>query len=296
MDSNITVAVPPDQQRLPDQQSRILSAALSGLSPNTCRVYKRHLSLFLASVPVLDREHVARYMGTIRDTSTYNQALSAIKRLAAQAAANGWIPYPAAIGIEGLPSKRLRGARGGHWLTLEQAQKLLAAPDGSTLPGKRDRAVLALLLGCGLRRDELARLNIAQLQSSAGRSVLSNLMGKGHRIRSIGIPQWVHAIVWDWLHAAKLREGLVVRSFRVDGSVHGSLSVSGIWNIVLEYAAATRVTVTPHDLRRTYAKLARTAGAPLEVIQKSLGHSSLTTTERYMATGEEANAGDYFQL
>jgi hypothetical protein len=56
-----------------DNKERVLSAALSGLSPNTCRVYKRHLSNFLAAVPILDREHVSRYMSTIPDTSNYNQ-------------------------------------------------------------------------------------------------------------------------------------------------------------------------------------------------------------------------------
>jgi integrase len=279
-----------------DNKERVLSAALSGLSPNTCRVYTRHLVNFLAAVPILDREHVARYMSTIPDTSNYNQALSAIKRLAAQSAANGWIPYPAAIGIDGLPAKRLRGTRSGTWLSLDQAKALLTSPDASTLAGKRDRAVLALLVGCGLRRDELSRLTCAQLVSQSGRTKIANLLGKGNRVRSILVPEWANFLVSSWKAAAHIDSGYLIRSFKTDGTLNGSLSVSGIWNVVLEHSTAIGVRIAPHDLRRTYAKLARTSGAPIEVIQHSLGHSSVTTTERYMATGEESNAGDYFSL
>jgi site-specific recombinase XerD len=61
---------------------------------------------------------------------------------------------------------RQKGTRLGNWLTREQAKDLLAVPDRSTLKGKRDFAILALLIGCALRRNELAELDVATIQLS----------------------------------------------------------------------------------------------------------------------------------
>ena len=81
------------------------------------------------------------------------------------------------------------------------------------------------------------------------------------------------------------------------GAAGASLSPAAVRDIVRRYGAAIGIPdLAPHDLRRTYAKLSRLGGAPLETIQKSLGHATLRTTECYLATGEEANAGDWIKL
>lgn len=277
--------------------SRILSAALSGLSPNTCRAYTRHLTGFLAHTSTFDREQVVKHLSRIplTDTPKYNQALSAIKRLASEAAENGWIDWTTARAISGIPARKLRGDLTGNWLTGDQASALLSAPP-DTLIGKRDKAVLALFLGTGLRREELTRLTLDQIQTRENRRMIVNLRGKGNRIRSVAIPVWADKTINQWTAAAGITSGILIRSFTSNGTMNGSVSVSTIWLIVERYAKQCKLTCTPHDLRRTFAKLARKNNAPLEVIQKSLGHSSISTTERYMNTGEESNAGDYFEL
>lgn len=277
----------------------VLAAALSGLSKNTCRVYSTHLTEFLFYLHVQDsaltRLSVEQYIASREFAlSSFNQMLSAIKRLAMQAAQHGWIAYSVAVQIDALRTRTQHGTKGGNWLTLDQARALLNAPDG-TMRGKRDKAVLALLLGCGLRRVELAKLAWAQMQKRDSRWMLIDIKGKGGRIRTIAVPDWVYTALDAWGTRAE-RSGFVVRSIREDGTINGSLSASGVWDIVLHYASLTGVVCTPHDLRRTFAKLARKNGAPLDVIQKSLGHSSVRTTEIYTSSGEEANAGDYFQL
>jgi len=90
---------------------------------------------------------------------------------------------------------------------------------------------------------------------------------------------------------------LLLRAVDSSGTITKSLSPSAVRDIVRHYGAKIQVPdLNPHDLRRTHARLARLGGAPIETIQKSLGHASVQTTERYMRTGEEANAGDYFAL
>ena len=90
---------------------------------------------------------------------------------------------------------------------------------------------------------------------------------------------------------------LILRSVRADGTITDSLSTSAVRKIGRRYGSLIGIPdLNPHDLRRTYAKLARTGGCPIETVQKSLGHSSVRTTELYLQTGEECNAGDYIAL
>ena len=91
----------------------------------------------------------------------------------------------------------------------------------------------------------------------------------------------------------------LLRSFTISGSLRssGSLSPGAVRAIVRAYGTKIGVPdLNPHDLRRTYARLSRLGGAPLETIQHSLGHASVKTTELYCRTGEEANAGDFIDL
>lgn len=283
----------------------MLGAAVSGLAKNTCRVYTAHLTDFLLYLDLndsaLSRLSVEQYLTSKKFAlSSHNQALSAIKCLSEQAARHNWISFQTALSIASIRTMVQRGTKAGNWLTLDQVKALLAAP-GTSLPGKRDKAVFALLIGCGLRREELAHLTWDQIGMRDGRTMLIDVRGKGNRLRSIGVPEWANKILNAWSLALVERDPIVandrvVRSIKQNGTIHGSLSPTGIWTIVLEYAAQLNLTFTPHDLRRTYAKLARKGNAPLEVIQKSLGHSSIKTTELYVNSGEEANAGDYLKL
>ena len=81
----------------------------------------------------------------------------------------------------------------------EQANSLLNAPDPKTLTGLRDRAILALLLGCGLRRAELLRINFEDLQQREGRWGLPDMAGKGNRVRTVTVPAGVKTRIDAWL-------------------------------------------------------------------------------------------------
>src|SRR5271155_1376401 len=95
--------------------------------------------------------------------------MSAIRKLAGEAADNGLIAPELAAGIARVKSVKSTGIRVGNWLSLRQAQALLSAPDVSTIKGMRDRAILAVLLGCGLRRSEVAALTFTHIQQRDGR-------------------------------------------------------------------------------------------------------------------------------
>jgi site-specific recombinase XerD len=100
--------------------------------------------------------------------STINVRLSAVRKLVGEARRNNMIGQEAAASLTDIPNIRQKGTRLGNWLTREQAKELLAAPDRSTLKGKRDYVILALLVGCALRRNELAELETIQQRRAAG--------------------------------------------------------------------------------------------------------------------------------
>src|SRR5260370_33754158 len=87
--------------------------------------------------------------------------LSAVRKLIGEAQRNGIIGAEEAANLAGVPNLSQKGTRMGNWLTRDQAKELLTVPDRSKIKGKRDYAILALLLGCALRRQELASLDVA---------------------------------------------------------------------------------------------------------------------------------------
>jgi integrase len=144
--------------------------------------------------------------------------------------------------------------------------------------------MVAILLGCGLRRAELAAARIEDLQQREEHWVFADLIGKGGYIRTVPIPDWVADAIRGWLTEAGLTEGAVFRAINKAGRVarHG-FSPKVIWSVVKGAAAHCGLAnVAPHDLRRTCARLCHQAGGELEQIQFLLGHISVQTTERYL--------------
>lgn len=220
--------------------------------------------------------------------STVNQRLSAVRKLAREAALNGFIGSEQAAGITQVTGAKQRGTRTGNWLTKQQAQALIEAPAPATLIGRRDRCALALLVGCGLRRAELADLTFEHIQQREGRWIIIDLRGKGGRIRSVPVPSWVKAAVDSWSAACGFSTGRILRGMNRHNQItHDSLSGNAILDIAMRHGREIGVEVKAHDLRRTCAKLCRKHGGELEQIQLLLGHASVQTTERYLGTKQD---------
>lgn len=221
--------------------------------------------------------------------STINVKLSAIRKLMDEAKRAGMIGAEEASEMSDVPNVRQNGTRLGNWLTKEQAKELLGVPDRSTLKGKRDYVILALLTACALRRNELAMLDIETIQLREGRWVLADLCGKGRRIRTVAVPLWVKLAIQIWMQAAKIEGGRLLRRVSKGGKVRGDgLSDWAVWSVVEQSAKQIGIEhFGAHDLRRTCAKLCRKAGGDLEQIKFLLGHSSIQTTERYLGSEQD---------
>jgi integrase len=149
--------------------------------------------------------------------------------------------------------------------------------------------MLAILLGCGLRRSEAAALTFAHLRQLDGRWCIVDLLGKHGRIRTVPLPAWVKVAIDAWTSPASLADGRVFRPVnRADRLSGERVGEKAIWQMLRQYAQAVGIPgIAPHDARRTCAKLCRAAGGQLEQIQLLLGHASVQTTERYLGTKQD---------
>src|ERR1700724_216674 len=142
--------------------------------------------------------------------STINVRLAAVRRLAYEAADTGLLTPELAAGIGRVKGAKRLGVRIGNWLTVEQSRTLLAE-SGDGLRGKRDRAILALLIGCGLRRAKLVGLGLEDFQVREEHWVIADLIGKGKHIRTVPVPVWAKRAVDEWSDAAKIGTGALFR-------------------------------------------------------------------------------------
>ena len=227
----------------------------------------------------------ARGLGSV----SINVRITAVRKLAVEAADNGLLAPELAAGITRVKGAKSIGVRTGNWLSVQQAQKLLNAPDVTTKKGLRDRAMLAILLGCGLRRSEVAALTLKHIQQRDNRWCIVDLVGKHGRVRTIPMPTWVKVAIDTWTEPAGITEGHVLRPVKRGDQVDGErMTEKVVWQLLQPYAVAAGVPgIAPHDLRRSCAKMCRAAGGELEQIQLLLGHASVQTTERYLGTKQD---------
>jgi len=267
-------------------------------SPITKRVYNMALDEFMGWFQQAPRSGftkatVSAWRVSLEDrrlgSSSIIIRMSAIRKLAAEAADNGLLAPELAAGITRVKGPKTQGIRVGNWLSLRQAQALLSAPDITTVRGLRDRAILAVLLGCGLRRSEVATLTFTHLQQRDGRWCVVDLVGKHGRVRTAPMPTWVKVAIDAWALPSGVTGGHVFRSVnRADRVIGEGLGEKVVWQLIKPYGEAAGVPgIAPHDLRRTCAKLCRAGGGELEQIQLLLGHASVQTTERYLGTKQD---------
>lgn len=225
--------------RLPDLDHSKTSVLQSLSSAASKRTYAFAINDFIAwycSEPRLafGRTVVLRYRYELEARrlapATINLRLAAVRRLAYEAADNGLLSPDLVASVRRVKGAKKLGTRLGNWLTCAQGRRLLDAPDKADTTGKRDHAILAILLGCGLRRGEVISLKLAHLQQRDDHWAIVDLFGKGGHVRTVPVPAWVKAAVDEWLAVACIEDGLILRCVTHSGTIWGSgISEKVVW-------------------------------------------------------------------
>jgi len=186
--------------------------------------------------------------------------------------------------------KNVRGSRlpAGRALTPGEISALLDACAGDeTAAGARDAAVIALLYGAGLRRSEAAALDLTHYDSKA---IELKVRGKGNTERLVPLEAGGAAALNDWLNVRGVTVGPLLCPVRKGGKVEiRRMSAQAIYDALLKRGREARIpSLSPHDLRRTFASDLLDVSGDVSAVQKLLGHANVQTTMRYDRRGEVA--------
>lgn len=200
---------------LPDLEQAKAAVLASLTSTSGQRTYDHAIREFVGwycSEPRLafNRTVVLRYRIHLEQLhyapATINLRLAAVRRVAYEAADAGLLSPELAAGIRRVKGLRRIGVRLGNWLTPEQGRRLVTGTTPVTLRERRDHAMLAMLIGCGLRRGEPLALQVESIQQREEHWVIADLLGKAGHVRTVPIPGWVKTAIDAWTTAAGITE------------------------------------------------------------------------------------------
>lgn len=176
--------------------------------------------------------------------------------------------------------EQAKGEKAHFWLTQAEVRQLLNAC-ADDIYGQRDKVILGLLVGAGLRREELSNLRFEHITKMGDRTVIQVIAGKGAKDRVIPINGKLAKLLEDWQRIAG--SGFVARSLGMNRELGDNLSPVQIFRITRSYGERIgKPELAAHDLRRSYAQLGYEAGVPITQISKLLGHTSVATTQKYL--------------
>ena len=288
------------------------------LASTTAYRYRREVEVALtAGIDIWHRDELATYAAGLA-TSRKRFLKAAVRLLAneltdrAQAAANPdniQQVQAAVFRAESLKRaitvKERKGNKVHTWLTPLETKMFLALPDVTTVKGRRDRIILALLVGAGLRRNEAIDLSWSQVVQQGDRTILA-ITGKGNKERGVPINPTLVAWLAAWqqeLGQQKLGQQRLANRICVSvgkgGRIGQAISGQAILDIVVAYGREIgKEGLRPHDLRRTYARIGYDAGIDISQISLLLGHSSIRTTQDYLGLQIDINksVSDYVPM
>ena len=284
-------------------------AGLRGCSPNTIASYRDTFKLMIAwfrdarSIPPdkltldrIDADAISAFLAWLQ-TQRHNSFSTRNQRLAAVSSFFRWLQSQDPTRMAGcqdilaVPAKRTPQPRVNH-LTIEQTRRLLAAPDRSTRPGRRDATLLATLYDTAARVQELADLTVRDIRPQP--PALAVLTGKGRKTRHVPLGDNTAALLNAYLTEHGLDKPGHHDHPLFTNQHRNKLSRGGIAWIINKYQARADdptlagAHLSPHVIRHSKAMHLYEAGVPLPYIRDILGHVDLTTTEIYARASTEA--------
>jgi integrase/recombinase XerD len=271
-----------------------------GRSPNTLAAYRRDLRTYegwlaarALSPEAVEETTIHDYIGVLRAEgrapASVTRAVVAVRSLHRFLLDEGVAAQDPSVDVatprvpSGVPKA----------LSEDEIDRLLAVVADDTPSARRDRAILEVLYGTGMRISELVGLNLADLGAETG---MARVLGKGDKQRLVPLGRCAAAALGAWLSPGG-RDGLAPRRWARRGDAEGvflnarggRLSRQGAWGVVRGHATRAGLAdrLSPHVLRHSCATHMLDHGADIRVVQELLGHSSIATTQVYTRVSGE---------
>jgi len=316
-----STAIIPIQPRTPGSlNTETVNAwvAMAGLSTHTQRAYRRWIKTYLGLANQIDPKRInlkalpigitvnsltpaqlKGWLGHLKakklGKQSIMQAKASVVWLAQFMADMGHVEYEKPAGLSRVKTPRAEtGQRSGTWLTQDEIRQLILATrnDATKNPALRARntAIIILMATCGLRRDEIADAKWNDIARQGPYNVL-RVHGKGEKLRTVKLPDMVLRAIELWRPHHRYPDGarpIFTRIWKGGTVTSQRLSDKAVWIAVQDAAKVAGLPrISPHDLRRSFARGAFEAGVSFELIRQSLGHSNIATTERYVNSALE---------
>jgi len=259
-----------------------------GLSPNTLQAYRRDLCQFRDWLKKeflqVDSALIGNYLATLREkgnkSRTLNRKLSVVRMFYKFLYTEGKIDHNP---VEGVSSPRL-GRKIPSFLSEKEVEALLEAPSVDEQYGSRDRAILEVVYGAGLRISELVNLNLTDLNLKGG---WVKVLGKGSKERIV--PLGREACRWVRIYLRKRRIETTDKLSLFCNRYGKRLSRQACWKITKKYSQKSGITkkISPHTLRHSFATHLLSRDADLRFVQELLGHTNISTTQIYTHITQE---------
>lgn len=296
------------KQSIPSADQAIIASWLLQKGPKTQIYYARVIHSFFYFFPQLTLgttqiTHLVLFIKTYKDFSdstrnTYKNALSSLFGFAFK---TGHIEKNPATALENIKTPERIYSK---VLSFEQVQQMILKEDNP-----RNALIIKMFYYTGIRVDELCRLRKKSFQVTLQENTSGLVMlveGKGRKVRSVHIPPFFADEVKDYLFSLNSEEYLFKNQRRldfnldrygIDEGLNKPLDPSQIFRIVKQAAkkAGLSVSPSPHWLRHTSATHAIESGAPIHVVQRSLGHESISTTGKYLDIRPKESVGNYLK-
>ncbi len=292
------LAITPELFKNPEDMA-IIAAWVYQKGPKTQIYYKRVIKELFEFYPSLTLKtiqitHLVLFLKTFKkfSESTRNTYKNAIRSLFSFTIKTNYLDKNPALALENLkvPDKIFSKV-----LSREQIERMILLEKN-----KRNNLILKILYYTGLRVDELTQLKTNSFHKSNDQMIMI-VIGKGRKVRSVHIPDHLKVDILDYVFDLSSEDVLFTNDRRVDFGIQdftrSRLNHSQIYRIVKTAAknAGLNVNPSPHWLRHTSATHAIEAGAPVHVVQRSLGHESIATTGRYLEIRPKESVGDYIK-
>jgi len=237
-------------------------------------------------------QHVAAIRSKLTEVykpATVNKTLAALRGVLRSAWQSGQMSaedYQKAASVKGVKGETLPA---GRELTQGEISALMSdCEHDSTNAGARDAAIVGLMYSCGLRREEVVTLDLADYDSESGRLIVC---GKGNKERIAWLTGGAARAMSDWLTVRGVDPGAlfvaVNKSGRITSFKH--MTSKTIYSMLSKRANESGVySFSPHDMRRTFVSDLLDAGADITTVSKMAGHANVATTSRYDRRPEEA--------
>lgn len=280
---------------LPDFDYTALDRA--DLAPGTLRHYKAAIALLIASnINIMDYAELANYAHSLPHSGRSNlkAALKIVTRDYVNRAKTSSAPVETIQRFlwameamnDAIVISKPTTERTPHWLSQAQVDRLTSM---ALATSSREYIVLAVLLGAGVRCEELATLTfdaVSQIPMGTQMVDILTIRGKGDKKRVIRISALLASHLREW--KLKAGSGRIARRIYKGGRLGDSLSVRGIFDLVRRYGQLIGIPdLDPHDCRRSYGRLMYQATGDIVLVKDYLGHADTKTTLRYI--GEDLN-------